>query len=39
MVVGMLGIRDVMRMLVERVWRDHDEAAHETAGALLQRGS
>ncbi|HZB22585.1 MAG TPA: CBS domain-containing protein [Gaiellaceae bacterium] len=38
MVVGMLGIRDVMRMLVERVWRDHDEAAHETAGALLQRG-
>ena len=38
MVVGMLGIRDVMRMLVERVWRDHDETAHETAGALLQRG-
>ena len=38
MVVGMLGIRDVMRMLMERVWRDHDEAAHDTAGALLQRG-
>jgi CBS domain-containing protein len=38
MIVGMLGIRDVMRMLMERVWRDHDEAAHDTAGALLQRG-
>lgn len=39
MVVGMIGIRDVMRMLVERVWRDHDAGAHETAGTLLQRGS
>ena len=38
MVVGMLGIRDVMRMLVERVWRDHDPDAHDTAGALLKRG-
>ena len=38
MVVGMLGIRDVMRMLVERVWRDHDADAHDTAGTLLQRG-
>lgn len=38
MVVGMLGIRDVMRMLIERVWRDHDADAHDTAGELLRRG-
>ena len=36
-VVGMLGIRDVMRLLMERVWREHDEAAHDTADALLKR--
>jgi CBS domain-containing protein len=36
-IVGMVGIRDVLRMLVEQVWREHDEAAHDTAGALLKR--
>ena len=35
--LGMVGIRDVMRTLVERVWSEHDPAAHETAGQLLQR--
>ena len=35
--LGMIGIRDVLRTLVERVWADHDPAARETAGQLLQR--
>ena len=35
--VGMVGIRDVLRTLVERVWADHDAAARETAGELLRR--
>ena len=38
-VLGMVGIRDVMGALVERVWASHDEAAHETARELLSRGS
>jgi CBS domain-containing protein len=37
MVLGILGIRDVMRSLVERLWRDHDPAARETARELLRR--
>ncbi len=37
-VVGMVGIRDVMRRLVELVWSDHDERARETARSLLGRG-
>jgi CBS domain-containing protein len=37
--LGMIGIRDVLRTLVERVWVDHDPAARETAGQLLQRGT
>jgi CBS domain-containing protein len=37
--LGMIGIRDVLRTLVERVWADHDPAARETAGQLLQRGA
>jgi CBS domain-containing protein len=36
-VVGILGIRDVMRCLLEAVWRDHDPAARETARELLAR--
>jgi CBS domain-containing protein len=36
--VGMVGIRDVLRTLVERVWADHDAGARETAGELLKRG-
>ncbi|MEN3343260.1 MAG: hypothetical protein V7644_2664 [Actinomycetota bacterium] len=35
--VGMVSMRDVFGFLAERVWADHDEAAHETARALLQR--
>jgi CBS domain-containing protein len=34
--VGMVGIRDVLRTLVERVWSDHDAGARETAGELLR---
>ena len=37
-VLGMVGIRDVMGALVERVWAAHDEAAHDTARELLSRG-
>ena len=34
---GVVGIRDVLRSLVERAWRDHDGDARETAQALLGR--
>ena len=34
--LGMVGIRDVLRTLVERVWAEHDPAARETAGQLLR---
>jgi CBS domain-containing protein len=37
-VLGLVGIRDVLRVLVEQLWREHDEAAHETARGLLRRG-
>jgi CBS domain-containing protein len=37
-VLGIVGIRDVMGALVERVWASHDSAAHETARGLLARG-
>ena len=36
-VLGLVGIRDVMRTLVERVFREHDPEARETARALLDR--
>jgi CBS domain-containing protein len=36
-VLGIVGIRDVMGALVERVWAAHDETAHETARGLLSR--
>ena len=36
-VLGIAGIRDVLASLVERVWRQHDDAAHDTAKALLGR--
>ena len=36
-VLGMIGIRDVMGALVERVWAAHDETAHDTARGLLSR--
>jgi CBS domain-containing protein len=34
---GIVGIRDLLRSLVERAWRDHDGDARETAQALLAR--
>jgi CBS domain-containing protein len=36
-VLGVIGIRDVMRSLMERIWRSHDDAARETAKELLRR--
>lgn len=36
-VLGMIGIRDVLGCLVERVWQSHDEAAHDTARSLFKR--
>ena len=35
--LGMVGIRDVLGSLVERLWQSHDEAAHETAKALFKK--
>ena len=37
-VLGVVGIRDVMRSLVERIWRTHDDDARATARELLRRG-
>ena len=34
---GIVGIRDVMRTLLELVWREHDSEARETAQELLRR--
>jgi CBS domain-containing protein len=34
-VMGLIGIRDVLRVLVETVWRERDEGARETARDLL----
>jgi CBS domain-containing protein len=36
--IGMVGMRDVMRTLVERLWRDHDADARDRAKELLRRG-
>jgi CBS domain-containing protein len=36
-VMGIVGIRDVSRSLVELVWRDRDEGARQTARELLRR--
>ena len=35
--LGMIGIRDVLRALVERGWSEHDADARETARELLRR--
>lgn len=35
-VLGMIGIRDVLRVLVESLWREHDETARDTARDLLR---
>jgi CBS domain-containing protein len=37
--LGMVGIREVMRTLVERLWRTQDPEARERARELLARGS
>ncbi len=34
--LGMVGIRDVLGSLVERVWQAHDEDAHDTARSLFR---
>jgi len=36
-VVGVVGIRDVMRSLVELIWRSQDDDARATARELLRR--
>jgi CBS domain-containing protein len=36
-IAGVVSIRDVLRFLVDRVWREHDDEARETAQALLNR--
>jgi len=38
-VLGILGIREVLRTLVERLWSNHDADARETARDLLRRGA
>ena len=35
--LGMVGIRDVLGSLVERLWQTHDQTAHETARQLFRR--
>jgi CBS domain-containing protein len=35
--VGMIGIRDVLGVLAEKLWATHDEAARETVHELLAR--
>jgi len=37
-VLGLIGIREAVRCLVEVLWRDHDPAARATARELLRRG-
>jgi CBS domain-containing protein len=37
--LGILGIREVLRTLLERVWSSQDPNAHETARELLRRGA
>jgi CBS domain-containing protein len=34
--LGMVGIRDVLGSLVERLWQTRDEAAHDTARSLFK---
>lgn len=35
--LGMVGIREVLHAVVERLWQEHDPDARQTAHALLQR--
>lgn len=34
--LGMVGIRDLLGSIVERLWQTHDPAAHDTARALFK---
>ena len=34
--LGMVGIRDILGSVVERLWQTRDEAAHDTARALTK---
>lgn len=34
---GVVSVRDILAFLMERQWREHDAAAHDTAQTLLQR--
>lgn len=36
-VLGIIGIRDVLGALAERLWKEHDHEAHETVHDLLGR--
>ena len=36
--VGIVGIRDILGVLAEMLWKTHDEKAHETVRELLTRG-
>ncbi len=38
-ILGVVGIRDVLGALVERLWREGDPDARETARELLRRPS
>lgn len=38
-VLGVVGIRDILGALTERLWRTHDEDARETVHELLSRRS
>ena len=38
-ILGVIGIRDVLGALVERLWREGDPDARETARQLLRRGT
>ena len=35
-ILGLIGMRDVLRVLVEAAWREHDPSARETARELLR---
>jgi CBS domain-containing protein len=38
-VLGMVGIRDVLGSLAERMWLSHDEQAHDTVRELFRPGA
>lgn len=38
-VLGMVGIRDLLGSLVERVWQAHDADAHDTVRGLFRPGA